>query len=136
MREFGGEVPLEVLEQRALRSCREAKAIQSLAIQEGVGEMLPFPKFSAYCAERNRSRAAAKAEGRILFGPLEYSTAQLYKYQLGNMRNHLREALSREEYARREAALASAIRSQMDSQTVRVNQAELDDLTAAQVGAK
>lgn len=132
---FGGHVPLERLRERALESCRTAKAVQCLAVERGLSEPLSFPGFAASCADLNRFRAEAKTEGRTLYGPLAYDPPQLYKYLMGNMCNRLRDTPGEVDYDRREAMLRSSIDQRRDQMSVRVDPARLDTLAAAQVGA-
>ncbi len=136
LKDFDGEVPVEMLKQRALDSCREAKAIQVLAVEYGVGERLPFPGLAAHCERLNRSRAAARDAGKILYGSLEYSPHQFYKYKLSNMRNHLRDVVSKGVYEQRESALSTSIAKRMEELPVKVDVRELDPLVAGQVGAE
>lgn len=82
---FGGEMPAELLELRAMESCLRDKAIQVLAAAEGVGRVLPFPGFADRVEAINRERAAAAAEGGRIHGPVRFTPWQFYRYEVDNM---------------------------------------------------
>lgn len=136
LQEIGGEIPVEMLKARAVHACRISKAIQALAMESGVAGKLPFPGFARACEKLNRTRAEARAEGRILYGLVEYAPAQLYKYKLTNMRNHLRDRDLTEDYDRREADVQAAIATKMAAMPPKPESEGLRLLVAQQVGAR
>ncbi|MEM9480194.1 MAG: hypothetical protein AAGA58_11135 [Verrucomicrobiota bacterium] len=136
LKEYNGEVPLMRLQERALESCRTAKAIQLLAVEHEVGEKLPFPGFAKICAEINRARAKGKAEGRVLYGPVEFSPSQLYKYKITNMRNHLRDRDLQRSHQEREEALKAAIEKRVNAMPLVLRTEALHKLLVESVGAE
>lgn len=133
--EVDGETPVALLQQRALASCQKAKAIQLLAQENNIGKPLSFPGFSEACQQMNQKRAKDKAEGKILYGPLEYTPSQLYEYKLGNMRIHLKDVLSSGTFEQKDQALENAIQKRIDSWSIRLEAPKLQTLIAEQVGA-
>jgi hypothetical protein len=85
LKDFDGEVPVERVKQRALESCRTAKVIQVLSMEHGVGEQFPFPGFAEVCERVNQAWAKGKADGWILYGPLEYSPARMKSEKLDRL---------------------------------------------------
>ncbi len=83
---ISGQVPREMLEAQLLESVLRARALQALAEEHGVGEGLPFPDFSAFCRSVNQSRRAALEAGRVLYGPIEFSPINLYRYHMDQLR--------------------------------------------------
>ena len=51
--EIDGLIPVEEYEKALLESVLQARAIQALAIQNELGNSLPFPEFAAYCKNIN-----------------------------------------------------------------------------------
>jgi hypothetical protein len=131
---YEGERPVDRLREQALDACREAKAIQGLAADHGMGEPLPFPGLAAHCDRLNRARAAARADGRILYGVLAYSPDQYYKHILSTMRNRLRDTVFDGSYEERERALRRALATRREDMPVTVVARNLDRLVAGQVG--
>lgn len=86
---FSGEMPTELLEQRAMASCLRDKAIQVLAAKHGVGRVLAFPGFAAHVEAANQQRASAAAQGGRIHGPVRLSPWQFYRYEVDNMRLRL-----------------------------------------------
>ena len=136
LQQYKSEIPAELLMQRSLESCRRAKAIQLLALKHELDEMLPFPGFQEMCGKLNQARASAKAEGRMLYGPLEYSPAQLYRYKLTNMQNRLKNVLPDGDEQHREAVLEERIKAQIQDMPVTLQKEVLNRLIAEQVGAR
>ncbi|MDF7798612.1 hypothetical protein P4C99_04010 [Pontiellaceae bacterium B1224] len=132
---YEDEVPLELLMERSLESCRRSKAIQVLALKHELAEQLPFPGFGNVCEQINAARAKGRTEGRVLYGPLAYSPAQLYKYKLTNMQNHLKTFLADVESQGRDALQEETIQEQMMNMPVTLEKQTLNQLIAEQVGA-
>ncbi len=134
--EIGGETPVEMLMDRAVHSCRISKAIQLLAVEHGVGEKLPFPGFAEFCEQLNRQRSEARSGNRILHGLVQYSPAQLYKYKLTNMRNHLRDRDLTKDHGQRELDARAEIEKKIAAMHVKLDSEKLSILIAHQVGAR
>ncbi len=114
-REINGEVPAELLRTRALASAQRDRAIQRLAQAHGVGQPLPFPGFAAHLEAVNTARRQAKAQanGQPIYGRIEFTPWQLYRYEVDNLRLRL-QAKFRETEPTDEAAQArveAALRS-------------------------
>jgi hypothetical protein len=94
LKSHGGEVPREILRQRAMESCLRDKAIQILGAKHGVGRLLPFPGFAAHVESINQQRRAELLEGGQIHGPVRFTAWQLYRYEIDNMRLRLTQVLS------------------------------------------
>ena len=88
-RSFGGEVPREILRDRALTSARRDRAIQLLAAAHRLGQPLPFPGFAAHVDAVNQARRAAVQAGQRVYGRVEVTPWILYRYEVDNLRLRL-----------------------------------------------
>lgn len=129
LKSHNGEVPADVLKTRALEACLTAKIIQRMAMEHHVGTELPFPGFTEACNQMNQSRLNDQKQGRILHGLIEYSPRQLYKYQMGNLRNQLLEVYSDGDYEQAEIELSKAIRKHRETETLKVDQKKMTRIT-------
>ena len=136
LQRYKNDIPAELLMQRSLESCRRSKAIQLLALKHELAEKLPFPGFEEVCKQINQARAEGRAEGRILYGPLEYTPAQLYKYKLTNMQNHLRDFLSSGDGLYQEIGFEETVKKQVKEMPVTLEKEALNQLIAERIGAR
>lgn len=136
LEEYGGEVPIELLQTRALKSCQKAVALQVLRESRQIGERLPFPDFAEACRKVNQERVRDRAEGKILYGPVQYSPSQLYAYKLGNIRIQLKDALSSGTFEEKDQALEEALQELIGKWEVRLESEKLQALAAQKVGAQ
>lgn len=115
-----GEVPAELLQQRAMESCLRDKAIQVLAVKHGVGRVLPFPGFANYVEAANHLRAATAEQGGRIHGPVRLGAWQFYRYKVDNMRLRLIHTLQPDDAATgKDHKLEAAIRDLLAGGVVR-----------------
>lgn len=131
-----GETALELLKERSVQASRVSKAIQRLALRHGVGEPLPFPRFAQACDEINQTRSEAKATGQTLYGLVKFSPAQLYKYQLTNMSNRLRDRHLQLAFDQRKIDLQAAIEAEVAAMPVKLNDQIMDRLLSEQISTR
>ncbi len=85
-RSFGGEVPAQMLRERALESVLRDKKVQLEAQRQGVSNPLPFPGFREHLASVNETRRVSRERGNVIYGPPEFTAWQYYRYRIDQMR--------------------------------------------------
>ncbi|MEK0314661.1 peptidylprolyl isomerase [Cohnella sp. 56] len=93
-REVGGEQPLEVWKQAALKALVRAKVEQLAAVREGVLDAAGYSVFLDRLAAENRERAAAFAHGKVVYGPTSFTEDTYFDYVLTNADERLKEKLA------------------------------------------
>ena len=133
LKSYNGDVPVELLQRRALDACWIAKTIQLLAKEHHVGKELPFPGYSEACNRMNQARLKDREQGRVIYGLAQYSPRQLYKYQMGNLRIQLLEGFADGNYEQGELKLRSAIKERQEKVSLKADLEKIGQLTAGLV---
>lgn len=111
---FGGEVPLEVLKQKALNECVKIKLQEILAREKGVITDVSYDSFLEGLKAENAKRSNAAKNHEPVYGPLRLDENGYLNYFLGNMIMKLKEKLAENELKASEDELQSYYRSVKD----------------------
>jgi len=102
---FQGEVPNEILKERAFQKIKEITMEKLLAMQHKLVDDISYRFFLEMWYEENKARKHAAAQNEILYGPIQYDEMNYYNYFHSNLVIRLKETLAREQFDLSEANL-------------------------------
>ncbi|WP_127586518.1 peptidylprolyl isomerase [Paenibacillus koleovorans] len=89
-----GELPLDMIRERTLKSAVRDKVIQLVAHEQGLMKDLSYTTFISEYAAENERRQRAVEKKEPIYGPVRYSVQDYYQYRMGNLAIQLRDALA------------------------------------------
>lgn len=103
--DYSGEVPLKVLKEKSLDEIGKIKVQQLFAREKGITKSINYEDIINDMVKENKMRILAKKEGKVIFGPVQYSEEMYYDYAFSNMVLKLKENLSQKELVSTENVL-------------------------------
>ncbi|WP_145021022.1 hypothetical protein [Paenibacillus sp. Y412MC10] len=92
---YGGQIPLEMIKQRALETSVNIKIQQIIAQEQGVLRDIDEDSFIQSLERENKRRQKAIRDHQVVFGPASYSEDAYFEYVMTNaivsVKNHLME---------------------------------------------
>ncbi|MCM3746416.1 peptidylprolyl isomerase [Paenibacillus pasadenensis] len=95
---FGGEIPIDYARGKTVEALVRIKLNQLLMKQNGVKPDLSYRTFIAGWQKENARRKAAVAKGEPIYGPVEYSESEYFRYVLTNDEVALKDRLEQGEF--------------------------------------
>lgn len=95
-KEFGGEVPAEFLKQQALDDCVFIMVQQEMALEKGIISDMSYDSFLQDLKNENERRKQAISQGKVIYGPVEYTEENYFTYVFSNMVIELKRAMAQE----------------------------------------
>ena len=95
---YGGEIPLVVEKEKALKDIVRIITQQELAKKKGVIDDISYEKVIKDCDQLNKKRKQDLAKGKVIYGPVEYSLDNYFTYVFSNMVINLKTKLGEKEF--------------------------------------
>lgn len=92
-----GEIPLAAVKERAMKEITSARVLQILAREKGLQVETDYAAFLKNLEKENKRRKKAVESNEIIFGPVQYSEMEYYRYLLDQLRAELKEKMAGQE---------------------------------------
>jgi len=99
----GGEVPLDMLKQRARQRAVEGKVLQELGKEQGLLADISFSRIKQDWEAYNEARERNRSQGGIVYGPAQFDFTSFYHNVMDHLRLELKKRLGERELAVSEA---------------------------------
>lgn len=103
---YGGERPLAMLKEKALKELLKVKIEQIMAKEEGLTKDVGYEAFLLKYSAENERRKKAVANNEVIYGPVQYEEAQYYFYLHSYMLSDLKDIFQKEGRRVTEAEIA------------------------------
>lgn len=104
---YGGEIPLEFINNKTLKECISIKIQMQLAKENGILSDISYTTFMNMLEQENKRRREAVNKNSVIFGPKQFTESTYFEYLFSNTFNRLKEALSKKELAVSEDELSA-----------------------------
>src|SRR5690606_8263974 len=96
-REYGGQTPLESIQQSALDTLVVFKVQERLLAERNLWPYKHYSELISDLEKTNEARAKAAKEGAVIYGPISYTERAFFDYRFSNAVIRLKEKLVEEE---------------------------------------
>lgn len=132
---FGGEIPLELLKEKALENSVSLKIQQIIAKEQGVLPEISYDSFLQNLNHENERRRKAIKNNQVVFGPAQYTEEAYLEYVMGNSILSVKNRLMDQEWKPTEQQMRTFYETKKDKlyrapATVKVQQISLSFLDA------
>jgi hypothetical protein len=103
---YGGEVPVDLLKQKALEMLIQYKVERGLAYEAKLIQSLDYKSFLTDWRQENKRRKQTVAENGVIYGPVAFSEAQYFQYSHSKLMIELKEAWAKSQQIQEERLIA------------------------------